>query len=285
MPIASISAAVAAPTAAPSAAARSRDARASRTSGRSTLESSRPGSVTRRSNTTAPAYTGPARQPRPTSSTPAIRACPRARASSSMAKSPSTRSRSLARSHAFRLPPDPIVPRFLRPELRTGTAIPGSVVALLRDAGGLAAAIPKVVQLRASHLAVALDLDLLEHGRVHREGALHADTLRDLAHRERLTCTAAPARDDEAVEHLDAFFLAFLHFHVDLHRIAGSERGNVRAKSGLLGHQQLVRHRGTSKTVVTGGIRRGHADRRSEDRSPVKRDSKGNAAWRQAAPG
>src|ERR1019366_1131624 len=103
-----------------------------------------------------------------------------------MAKRPFTRSRSLARSHAFRLPPDPIVPRFLRPELRTGTAIPGSVVALLRDAGGLAA---------------ALDLDLLEHGRVHREGALHADTLRDLAHRERLARTAALAGDHEALEH------------------------------------------------------------------------------------
>ena len=37
---------------------------------------------------------------------------PSARASSSMAKRPATRSRSAARSHAFRLPPDPIVPRF-----------------------------------------------------------------------------------------------------------------------------------------------------------------------------
>src|SRR5512140_1795169 len=250
IPIASISAAVAAPTAAPRAASRIRIASASRTAGSRAFESSSPGNGDGPSNTTAPAYTGPATQPRPTSSTPAINAWPSARASFSIAKRPATRSRSAARSHALRLPPDPIVPRFLPPGLPfasstrcPGAALPRSVVALLRDAGGLAATIPQVIQLRAPHLTVPLDLDPLEHGRVHRERAFHADTLRNLANGERLARAAASPGDHEALEHLNAFLLAFLDLHVNLDRVSGRERGNVESQGGLLGHQQLVRHR------------------------------------------
>src|SRR5690349_10247921 len=53
------------------------------------------------------------------------------------------------------------------------------------DAGGFAAQSTEIVQLGAADLAAGDDLDLLQAGRVQREGALDADAVGDLADRER----------------------------------------------------------------------------------------------------
>ena len=64
-------------------------------------------------------------------------------------------------------------------------------------------------------------------GRVHREGALDADAVADLADGEGLAEARALAADDGALEDLDALLGALDDPHVDLQRVAGSEVGDV----------------------------------------------------------
>src|SRR5262245_57503540 len=92
--------------------------------------------------TTAAATTGPARQPRPTSSTPATCTNPMRRSAFSSVRIAGTRTmapRSLLLFRAFFHP------------------------------GGLALEIAQVVQLGAPHLGRSHHLDLLDGGRVERE--------------------------------------------------------------------------------------------------------------------
>src|SRR5699024_3923895 len=62
----------------------------------------------------------------------------------------------------------------------------------------------EVVQLRAADVATRGDLDLVDDGGVHREGALHADAEGGLADGEGLPDATAVAADDDALEDLDA---------------------------------------------------------------------------------
>src|SRR5690554_6359712 len=62
----------------------------------------------------------------------------------------------------------------------------GSALALLLDLRLLAAQLAQVVQLRATHVTARHDLDLVDRGRVDREGPLDADLEGDLADREGL---------------------------------------------------------------------------------------------------
>src|SRR5689334_8454056 len=102
--------------------------------------------------TMAQTTTGPARGPRPTSSTPA------------MWREPAWRSE---RSRALQPPAK---------ELRLRLARDGDLHAglLLGDARGLAGHFAEVEELRAAHTATAHDLDLGEHRRVEREDTLDA---------------------------------------------------------------------------------------------------------------
>src|SRR5262245_622205 len=75
---------------------------------------------------------------------------------------------------------------------------------LLGDAGGPARALAQVVQLGAPHGALGHNLDLVDTRRVHREGPLHADAVRGLAHREGLAVGPTAAADHRPFEDLDA---------------------------------------------------------------------------------
>src|SRR3954447_14072942 len=184
----------------------------------------RVGSVSR---ITQAATTGPARQPRPTSSVPAMARKPKSRSRGSTAESSATRARSAqSRENLF------------------------SALAALFDACRFAPEIPEVVELRATDPAMAFHLDLVDRRRIQREHALHSDAAGDLAHGEHLARTAATAGDDDALEDLDALFVAFLDLHVHLDRVARRKVGDVGARFTRLDEFHDFWHGSTSKRKV-----------------------------------
>src|SRR3981081_4244231 len=118
----------------------------------------------------------------------------------------------------------------MRPELLADGG--GAIGLLLDDAGRLAAQIAQVIQLGATHLAAAHHGDRVDHRRHHREYALDAFAVGNLAHRKTLIEPAAGTADAHAFVGLDAGAVAFDHFDVDDHGVAGSEFRN-----GLAGGQ------------------------------------------------
>src|SRR5512140_2002873 len=120
----------------------------------STLESATPGTWRAGSSTTAPATTGPARQPRPTSSAPATCTYPRRRISFSTVRD--ARERDMA------------APQDQRPQEASRRAL------LFLHPGGLAAQIAEERQLGAPHAGAAHHFDLVHRRRVQREDALDA---------------------------------------------------------------------------------------------------------------
>src|ERR671920_121236 len=117
--------------------------------------------------TTAAATTGPARGPRPASSTP-TRRCSSAQTA--------------------------------RSRVSVGRGAIPSALALLPDSGGLAAQRAEVIQLRAAHPSPADQVDRGDGGIVNREQALDPDPRRDLPHREGLADSATPLRDHQPLE-------------------------------------------------------------------------------------
>src|SRR5688500_16112725 len=193
-------------------------ARRMRSGSATRFESSTP-AMARRSGgmMTAHATTGPARGPRPTSSTPASRGPCWLR-----------RSRSIVLQRMAG-------PRYRLLLLGRPGGGHGDTHLLFLDARGLAGEVAEVVQLGAAHAAAAHHLDSTDHRAVHREDALDADAVRDLADGEGLADTAATTGDAHALERLDALLVAFLHPDVNAQRIARTERGKVGLHPGLLG--------------------------------------------------
>src|SRR5688572_19867863 len=207
----SISRTEAAPTPKATARSRMRTQSFSRSLRVSRFESSTP----RRAGTpggmmTADATTGPAREPRPTSSTPAISSTPDRRSS-----------RSIPLQRAYRGSRRPPV---------TSLLLGGVLRARLLRANArcLATQLAEVIQLRAPDLSAPHDRDVADHGAVHGEDALDADAVRDLADGEGLADTAAAPGNADALECLKALFLTFLDPHVDSQRVAGTERSEER---------------------------------------------------------
>src|SRR4029453_2600800 len=102
----------------------------------------------------------------------------------------------------------------------------GCAVLLLDDAGRLAAQLAQVIQLGATPLAAAHHLDRVDHRRHHREHALHAFAVGNLADGEALVEPAAGTADADAFIGLHAGALPFDHLDVDDHGIAGAEFRN-----------------------------------------------------------
>src|SRR6185437_14307566 len=179
----------------------------SRSAPLSCLESSTPG-MARWSGgmTTAHATTGPASGPRPTSSTPAMKGPTMPRSSRSIGFH---RSRAMAPSPPCRL-------------LGGGRSRFGHAHFLFADAGRLAGEIAEVIELRAAHAAAAHNYDLGKHRAVHREDALDADTVRNLADGEGLAHPGAATGDADALEGLDALLLTFTDADVHPQGVAGA---------------------------------------------------------------
>src|SRR6476661_5050910 len=185
----------------PNASARRRifSASRARTEGGRILLSRRPRTAEQPGGkTTAAATTGPARGPRPTSSTP-TRSCSSAQT---------------ARSRAS-----------------VGRGAISSALALLPDAGRLATQRAQIVQLGAAHPSPANQLDRGDRGTVHRKEALYPHTRGDLADGEHLADPAAPLGDDHPFERLQPFLVTLANPDHDAHRVSGIEWRNVRAQA------------------------------------------------------
>src|SRR6202012_4184868 len=127
----------------------------------------------------------------------------------------------------------------------------GRVALTFGDTGGLAAAAAQIIQLRAADLALAHDGNRIDQRREHREHALHAFAIGDLADGEALIDARTLTGDADAFEGLQT--LARLHLlglfviglfddlHVDLQRVARTEcRKRLLAKGlHLLGFELL----------------------------------------------
>src|SRR3954469_10281885 len=109
----------------------------------------------------------------------------------------------------------------------------GLVVLLLGDARLLAAQSAQVIELGATHLAAAHDLDRVDHWRVERENALDPLAIGNLAHREALVDAAARARDAKALIGLYARPLALDDLDIDDQRVARTEIRDFLAGSEL----------------------------------------------------
>src|SRR5256885_14951662 len=145
------------------------------------LESLTRKSVGSWSRMTHAATTGPARQPRPTSSVPAMARKPKSRSRRSTVDSSAMRASSAkSREKVF------------------------SAFAALFDARRFAPEIPEVIELRATDPAMTFHLDLVDRRRIQREHALDSDAAGDFAHGEHLARAAALAGDDDALEDLNA---------------------------------------------------------------------------------
>src|SRR6185369_6192083 len=105
-------------------------------------------------------------------------------------------------------------------------------VAALGDTCGLTGATAQVVELGATHVAAAHDLDLVDDRRIKREDALDAFAERNLADGEAGADALVRAGDAHAFERLDAGAVAFDDLHADTERVTGAEFGDL-----LLGGQ------------------------------------------------
>src|SRR5688572_22595033 len=171
---------------------------ASRSAAGTVFESLSPGMCRSGWRTTAPATTGPARQPRPTSSTPHTRLKPSLRSTFSSVRVADT-----------------LVIR------RSGTVPAAALLRALAHARGLALQVPQEVELRTAHPGRADHFHFLDDRRVQREYAFHALAERDLAHRKGRPHAASMHPDDDAFEDLNALLVAFAHFHVHFNGISG----------------------------------------------------------------
>src|SRR3569623_1411742 len=100
-------------------------------------------------------------------------------------------------------------------------------VAALGDARRLAGTAAQVIELGATHRALADHFDAVDVRRIEREDALDALTERNLADSEVAAHALVRPRDAHALVILHAGACAFDHLDADLQRIAGTEIGNI----------------------------------------------------------
>src|SRR5688572_20957292 len=235
----SISRADAAPRPTASARRRMRPANRRRCSAVSRFESSTPAMArTSGGMMTAQATTGPAKGPRPTSSTPAIMGPTVARSSRS----------TCSHRRALRLPDFTGTPvGRLLPCRRRGLSHGGhrlgrrrlanwardrdaDAALLLADARCLAREVAEVIQLCPPNTPTTHDVNFGDHRAVNREDAFDADAVRDLANGERLADPATAACDTDPLERLDALLVALLDAYGNAESVARAERRKLLAE-------------------------------------------------------
>src|SRR6476469_7807204 len=167
------------------------------------------------SSATAAATTGPARQPRPTSSTPATRLNPSRR----MVFSSVLKARTLTTGEWPERSDRLLLGRVLHP-------------------CGFALQLAQEVQLRAANARRAHDVDLVDDRRVQWEDALDPLAERHLGHGKRRARAAPVHPDYHALEHLDAFLVPLADLHVNANGVARLDRRalhHIPALDGLYG--------------------------------------------------
>src|SRR5580698_7309355 len=201
----SMVAASTAATAQAMARSRMRSARTSRRSGSICLLSLRPRIVASGERITAPATTAPNRDPRPTSSAPAMNSKPRAR------RSLSRMPWHFQRAVAF-------------PSFRArAMSCPACGLSAFLEASGFSLQSTQVIELGAADLASAHHVDFIDDGGAQRKNALNAVAEADLADRYGLAHACILAGEHCAFKNLNALFFAFLDLDVNLDGVAGTE--------------------------------------------------------------
>src|SRR5205823_3183856 len=132
------------------------------------------------SRMTAAAKTGPNKQPRPTSSTPAIRENPRSRAM-----------RSNELTHRILMHGSQTCRLFALAQTRR-----------------FASQIPEIIQLGAPDAASANQIDMIDHRSVHGKNAFHALTEAYLSNRDGFAHAGVLASDNRAFEGLKTLLIA-----------------------------------------------------------------------------
>src|SRR5687768_2012971 len=227
----SISRTDAAPTPIATAVSRIFLARRTRSDSHTRLESSTP-AMARFScgMMTAHATTGPARGPRPTSSTPA---------SSGPCVARSWRSIPLHRFLPSAMPEGKTASSDSALAFRCGRFRNTDAYFLLPNTCRLAGEGAEIEQLRAAHATATQHRDVGDHRAVQGEDALDAHAVRNLANRKRRAHTATTTRDADTFEGLEAFLVTFANTDIDAQRIAGAERRD-RLHPLLLGFYERV---------------------------------------------
>src|SRR5438046_4193519 len=151
----------------------------------------------------AAATTGPASAAMPTSSTPTTRRSPCAH----------------RRFSLFREGID---------GLGSGTGYaPVKSSTLFAKSGGLTHALAEEVERGPARVAVPNELDLLDAGRMHPEGAPDADPASDPAHRDPLVDAAVTHAEHGPLEVLKALAVPFDDPHADAHGVSGPDLGQI----------------------------------------------------------
>ena len=107
-----------------------------------------------------------------------------------------------------------------------------SDVFLIANTRGLARKIAKIKKPRASDDAFAHDFDLLDARRMAQENALDTDAEAHLAHGEGAARTRPVPFDDNPLEHLRTFLVAFDDAIVNPHAVADAKIRKVRSEKG-----------------------------------------------------
>ena len=103
-------------------------------------------------------------------------------------------------------------------------------VALLADLCLLAAKCTQVVELGATDVTAADELDVVDYRRVDRELTLDADLERDLSDVEGFADAVTVTADNNTLENLDTAAVTFNNVYVNLHRVTDAEVGDVATK-------------------------------------------------------
>ena len=98
---------------------------------------------------------------------------------------------------------------------------------LFTNPGRLADPTSQVVQLGTTHPAQSLDLDLLDPGRMEREGSLDPLTGDDSPHREGGATAGVLTADDGPVEDLNPLLVTLDNSHVHIDGVADMKLGEI----------------------------------------------------------
>jgi len=215
---------------------------------------------------TAAATRGPARAPRPTSSTPAMTLKPHRKKSRSYDNIsfeeratgvrmepiafPRLRERWIARTveSAATLP---TACARIRTEMLFVAHTLVEIAPPLRDARGPSGETPQVIELRPAYPAIAGDFDPVDTRRMEQERSFDADAVRGhAADGEVLVDATSPAADHDPLEYLDALARPFHDLGVHPHGIAGPEFRNVLKLLLLNGADQLRYHAGPVLVII-----------------------------------
>ena len=106
-----------------------------------------------------------------------------------------------------------------------------SINVYLLNLGGFTGTASQIIKFSASYFTLSYDLNVIDLGRMQRESPFHADAVRNLSDGEGLSDGAVSASDDDTVERLKSFLVAFDDLNVNLYAVAYAKIGKIGSHS------------------------------------------------------